>query len=142
MRVEAYVNFGGRCQEAVEFYRKSLDAQVQMLMHFKDSPAPADPKMVPPGWENKVMHCSFRVGQSVINASDGESTEAPKFAGISLTLWVESKQEAERRFAALAEGGQVRMPLTQTFFSPSYGMLADRFGVNWMVITASDGASA
>ena len=134
MQVQPYLFFDGRCEEAVEFYRKAVGAKVEMMMRFKDSPEPQQPGMVPPGAENKVMHMQFRVGDTLILASDGRCTGHPTFQGMALTINVPSPAEAERVFAALSAGGQVQMPLTKTFFSPRFGMLADRFGVSWMVI--------
>lgn len=131
--VRPYLFFNGNCEQAVEFYCKALGAEVEMMMRYKDSPEPPRPGMVPPGFENKVMHCSFRIGRTTLMASDGCSQEKPSFEGFSLSLTVASEAEADRAFAALAEGGQVRMPLTKTFWSPRFGMLADRFGVAWMV---------
>jgi PhnB protein len=136
MQVQPYVFFDGRCEEAIEFYRKALGAEVAMLMRFKDNPEPPKPGMVPPGAENKVMHARLRIGDSTILASDGRCTGRPNFQGFSLSLSVANEAEAERRFAALAEGGQVQMPLAKTFFSPRFGMVADRFGVAWMVYVA------
>jgi PhnB protein len=133
MQVQPYLFFNGRCEEALEFYRRALGAEVVMLMRFKDSP---EPGMAPPGSENKVMHANFRVGQSTVLASDGDCKGAAKFEGISLSLTASNAAEAERLFAALSDGGQVQMPLAQTFFSPRFGMVADRFGVSWMVYVA------
>jgi PhnB protein len=130
--VQPYLFFNGRCEEAIEFYRKALNAELQMLMRFKESPDPAPPGIVPPGWENKVMHASVRIGETVVMASDG-CEEAAGFKGFSLSLAVPTEAEADRAFAALANGGQVRMPLTKTFWSPRFGMLEDRFGVGWMI---------
>jgi len=135
--VEPYLFFEGRCEEAIEFYRRALGAEVGMLMRFKDSPEPPQPGSCPPGSENKVMHASFRIGQTTVNASDGRCAGKPSFQGFSLALRVPAEAEAERLFAALAEGGQVRMPLAKTFFSPRFGMVADRFGVLWMVLVAA-----
>lgn len=134
MQVQPYLYFNGRCEEALEFYRNTLGAEVQMLMRFKESPEPLQPGMVPPGGEDKVMHASFRVGESTIMASDGRCTGQPSFQGFALTLTVGSEDEADRAFAALSDGGQVRMPLTKTFFSPRFGMAADRFGVLWTIL--------
>lgn len=131
--IQPYLFFNGSCEQAVEFYRKALGAEVEMMMRFKESPEPPQPGMVPPGFENKIMHTSFRVGQTTVMASDGCSAEKPNFQGFSLSLSVPSVTEANRVFAALADGGQVRMPLTKTFWSPRFGMVADRFGVGWMV---------
>ena len=134
MQVQPYLNFNGRCEEALAFYGKALGAKIEMLMHFKDSP---DPSMVSPGSENKVMHSRFRVGDAIVLASDGRCQGETNFQGISLTLSVPDEVEAEQRFGALSDGGQVQMPLTKTFFSPRFGMVADRFGVTWMVLVES-----
>jgi PhnB protein len=131
MQVQPYLNFDGRCEEALDFYRRALGAEVTMMMRFKESP---DPGMISPGSEEKVMHSSFRVGDATVNASDGQCRGHTNFQGISLALMVADAAEAEKRFGALAEGGQVQMPLTETFFSPRFGMVADRFGVSWMVM--------
>ena len=133
MRVEPYLFFNGRCEEAVEFYKKALGAKVAMLMRFKDSPEPHAPGMLPPGSENKVMHVSFRVGDTTVMASDGFCKGQTDFQGLSLSLTVSNEAEADRVFAALADGGHVQMPLNKTFWSPRFGMVTDRFGLGWMV---------
>jgi PhnB protein len=137
MQVQPYLFFNSRCEEAVEFYRSALGAKVEMLMRYKDSPDPPPPGMVPPGSENKVMHVSLRIGDSTVMASDGSCSGQPRFEGFSLSISVADRAEAERRFNALADGGQVQMPLTKTFWSPCFGMVADRFGVGWMVSVAA-----
>jgi PhnB protein len=134
MKVQSYLNFDGRCEEAIEFYRKTLGAEVTMLMRFKDSPEPCAPGMVPPGAESKIMHSSFRIGDTEVMASDAGCGGKANFQGISLALTVADDAEAKRRFAALTDGGQVQMPLTKTFFSSSFGVVADRFGVSWMIV--------
>jgi len=136
MLVQPYLFLDGRCEEAIEFYRKALGAEVEMLMRFKDCPEPAQPGMVPPGSENKVMHSCLRIGDTRVMASDGHCLGKPNFQGFSLSLTVANAAEADRVFAALGSGGQVQMPLNKTFFSPRFGMVADRFGVSWMVIVA------
>ena len=136
MQVQPYLFFDGRCEEAIEFYRRALGAEVTTLMRFKDSPQPHAPGMVPPGAENKVMHASFRLGDTTVMASDGRCEGGPSFQGFSLSLTLPNAAEAERHFASLADGGQVQMPLTETFFSPRFGMVADRFGVSWMIHVA------
>ncbi len=136
MQVQSYLFFDGRCEEALEFYRRTLGAEVSMLMRYKDSPEPAQPGMVPPGSENKVMHSSLRIGDTTVMASDGRCLGQPNFQGFSLSLTVPDDAEAKRLFAALSDGGQVQMPLAKTFFSSCFGMLADRFGVSWMIIVA------
>src|SRR5688500_11607771 len=130
--ITPYLFFGGRCEEALEFYRTALGAQVEMLMHHKDSPEQPPPGMLPPGFENKVMHASFRIGGTTLMASDG-CGEPPAFVGFSLSLSVATEAEADRAVAALADGGEVSMPLNKTFWSPRFGMLTDRFGLGWMV---------
>jgi PhnB protein len=131
--VQAYLFFNGTCEQAVEFYRKAIGAEVEMMMRFKDSPEPPPPGMVPPGYENKVMHASFRVGETMVMASDGCGEEASGFKGFSLSLSVSTEADADRVFNALADGGQVQMPLSKTFWSPRFGMLTDRFGLGWMI---------
>jgi PhnB protein len=137
MQVQVYLFFAGRCEEAVEFYKRSIGAQVEMLMRFKETPEPPQPGMIPPGSENKIMHTSFRVGDTTVMASDGRCEGGAQFAGFSLSLTVDNESEADRVFAALGEGGQVQMPLTKTFWSPRFGMLNDRFGVGWMISVAA-----
>jgi len=131
--IQPYLFFNGNCEEAVEFYRKALGAEVEMIMRFKDSPEAPPPGMVPPGWENKVMHSSLRVGQTTVMASDGCGPEKTGFNGFSLSLSVATEAEANRYFNALADGGKVTMPLNKTFWSPCFGMLEDKFGIGWMV---------
>jgi PhnB protein len=131
MQVQPYLNFDGRCEEALEFYKSALGAKVTALMRCKDTP---DPGMIKPGLEDKVLHSSFRVGDSTVMASDGHCQGKPEFRGVSLTLIVPEEAEAKRIFAALSDGGEIRMELAKTFFSPLFGMLADRFGVPWMII--------
>ena len=135
--VQAYLFFNGRCEEAIEFYKKALAAEVDMLLRFKESPEPHQPGMVPPGSENKVMHASFRVGATQIRASDGRCTGKTNFEGFALSLTVKTEAEADKAFKALADGGKIEMPLGKTFFSPRFGMVVDRFGVLWMVIVQS-----
>jgi PhnB protein len=130
MLIQPYLFFDGRCEEAIDFYRSALGAEVTMLMRFKDSPEPAQ---TPPGGENKVMHSSIRIGDSTVLASDGHCQGKPSFQGFSLSLTAANEAEAKRLFGALADGGQVQMPLAKTFFSPSFGMVADKFGVSWIV---------
>jgi PhnB protein len=134
MLVQSYLFFNGRCEEALEFYKSKLGAKVGMLMRFKDSPEPPPPGCLPAGSDNKVMHADFTIGDTMVMASDGMATGAPEFKGFSLSITCANEREADRVFAALGDGGQVQMPLAKTFFSPRFGMVADRFGVSWMVI--------
>ncbi len=136
MHVQAYLMFDGRCEEALEFYRTALGAEVEVLMRFRESPEPCPEGMIPPQSQDKVMHSSFRVGDSVLMASDGNCLGRPQFQGVCLSISVADEAEAHRKFAALSDGGQVQMPMGRTFFSPAFGMVADRFGVSWMVIVA------
>ena len=134
MLIQSYLFFDGRTEEAIEFYKKALGAKVEMVMRYKEAPEAPPPGMVPPGSENKVMHSSFRIGETVVMASDGNCAGKPAFNGFSLSITVANEGEADRVFAALGDGGQVQMPLAKTFFSPKFGMVADKFGVSWMVI--------
>jgi PhnB protein len=136
MQIQPYLFFDGRAEEAAEFYRTKLGAEITMLMRNKDSPDKPPPGMLPPNSENKVMHMALKIGDTTVLASDGSCAGKPVFQGFSLSLTVKDEAEAGRLFAALADGGQVRMPLGKTFFSPSFGMVADRFGVGWMVYVA------
>jgi PhnB protein len=136
MQLTPYLFFDGRCEEALEFYKKTLGAKVEMMMRFKESPDPIPPGMIPPGSENKIMHAAFKIGDTAVLASDGRAQGKPKFEGIVLSITAKNEAEADRLFAALGDGGKVQMPLGKTFFSPRFGMVADRFGVGWMVIVA------
>ena len=136
MQVQPYLFFDGRCEEAIEFYKSALGAKVEMLLRFKESPDRPPPGMVPPGSEDKVMHTCLRIGDTAVMASDGRCLGKPSFSGFSLSLTARDEPEADRLFAALADGGEVQMPLAKTFFSPRFGMVADRFGVSWMIVVA------
>lgn len=133
MQVQPYLDFNGRCEEAIEFYRRALGAEVTSVHRFKDSP---DPQMCSAATANKIMHANLRIGENTVLASDGHCNGQQNFQGFSLALNVANEAEGQRVFAALSDGGQVRMPLTKTFFSPGFGMVADQFGVNWMVHVA------
>jgi PhnB protein len=135
MLIQPYLFFDGRCEEALDFYKKSLGAEVELMLRFKDAPEqPTSEECATPGDPNKVMHTSFRIGDTVVMASDGHCAGQPEFKGFSLSLTVADKAAADRAFTALASGGQVQMPLGETFFSPAFGMVADRFGVCWMIM--------
>jgi PhnB protein len=131
MQIQPYLFFEGRCQEAIDFYRQVLGAEVGMVMHFKESPDPTD---APPGAADKILHAAVRIGETVLLMSDGMCKGSPSFQGFSLSLSPANDAEAERVFTALSEGGAVRMPLTKTFFASRFGMLTDRFGVPWMLM--------
>lgn len=137
MAVQPYLFFGGRTEEALEFYRVALDAKVDMVMRFDEAPEPPPPGALPPGFEKKVMHASFRIRGTTIMASDGDGNSSG-FSGFSLSLSVPDSQDAERVFAALCEGGSVIMPLGETFWSPCFGMVADKFDISWMVMVPAD----
>ncbi len=137
MRVEPYLMFSGRCEEAFEFYKQAVDAKPVMVMRFKESPEP--PAMpLPPDWSEKIMHCGFMVGQTLVMASDGMSADKVDYAGVSLSITADDEAQAHRMFDALKVGGSVFMPMSKTFWSPCFGMCTDRFGVNWMVGTDGD----
>jgi PhnB protein len=133
MDLQPYVFFDGRCEEAIEFYKRALGAQVEMLMRFKDSPEKEACPTEDPAMADKVMHASLRIGETMLLASDGHCRGKPNFQGFALSLTVQAEAEADRLFNALADGGQVQMPLAKTFWSPRFGMVSDRFGVWWMV---------
>ena len=141
MQVAPYLSFEGRCEEALNFYQQALGAQISMLMRSKDAPPSEAPAAadgcVPEGGipGDKILHATFTVGGSTLMATDGMNSGKADFKGISLSLTADSEAEAQRLFTALADGGQVQMPLSKTFFSPAFGMVADRFGVGWMVVT-------
>ncbi len=134
MQVQPYLFFEGRCEEALEFYKSALGAQVDMLMRYKDSPEPPKEGSLPDGSGNKVMHANLKIGETTVMASDGRCHGKPSFQGFSLSLNARDETDARRLFNALSPGGQVVMPLGKTFFSPAFGMTTDRFGVLWMVI--------
>ena len=131
--VEVYLFFNGNCEKAIEFYRSALGAEVEMMMRYKESPEKPPPGRLPPGFENKIMHSSFRVGSTRVMASDGCTEGKTDFQGFSLSVSVPNEAEANRVFTALSEGGKVTMPLAKTFWSPCFGMAEDRFGIGWMV---------
>lgn len=134
MQIQPYLFFDGRCEEALEFYKTSLGAKVESLMRFKESPEPMPPGSVPPGTGDKILHAHLRIGESVLLASDGHANGKPRFEGFGLALPMADVGQAKQVFAALSEGGTVKIPLAKTFFSPQFGMVADRFGVTWMVM--------
>ena|SRR5580658_8591050 len=131
MQVQPYLFFDGRAAEALDFYKQAIGASVKMLMRWKDSP---DQSMCTPANAEKIMHAQFEVGETTIMASDGRNSGAPKFDGFALSIAAKSEAEAEKLFGALSDGGEVTMPLGKTFFSPRFGMLADKFGVHWMIL--------
>lgn len=136
MQVQAYLSFAGRCEEALAFYKKSAGAEVTTLMRWSDSPDPA--MAAPPGYEQKIMHAAFKVGETSLMADDGMGAPGKaEFKGITLALSAASDAETKRLFDALSEGGSVQMPLAKTFWTSSFGMLSDKFGVPWMVMTES-----
>ena len=137
MALTPYLFFAGRCEEALDFYKKTLNAEVEMMMRFKEAPDQPPPGMLPPGSENKVMHACMRIGGAPVKASDGLARGEPKFQGFSLSVNAKDEADADCKFAALAEGGKVQMPLGKTFFARRFGMVADRFGVGWMIILES-----
>lgn len=131
--VQPYLSFGGRCQEALDFYGQAVGAKTLMSVLFKDSPEPPPPGVLPAGFENKVMHATFTIGDSTLHASDGCDV-GTTYSGFTLNYSVSTEAEADKAYAALVDGGQVKMPLTKTFWSPKFGMLTDRFGIDWMVM--------
>ena len=137
MKVQTYLFFEGRSEEALEYYRRTLAAQIGTVMRFRDNPDDPNHTMFPPGAADMIMHAEMTIGGTTIFLSDGRCSGNTAFGGMSLTLVVETTDEAESLFRALAEAGQVRMPIQKTFFSPAFGMVTDTFGLGWMIYTAS-----
>ncbi|HTT49388.1 MAG TPA: VOC family protein [Pseudolabrys sp.] len=131
MPIQPYIFFEGRCEEAIEFYKSALGAKVEMLMRYKQAP---DQSMISPGSAEKVMHATIKIGDATVLMSDGRNSGKANFQGFFLTLYAKDPPEADKLFNALLDGGEVRMPLDKTFFSPRFGMLADKFGLGWMII--------
>ncbi|MGZ6010179.1 MAG: VOC family protein [Rhizomicrobium sp.] len=131
MQVQPYLFFDGRCDEALAFYKKAIGAEVGMLMRWKDNP---DPAACNAANKDKVMHASVKIGEATVMASDGRCEGKPEFKGFALTISAKTAAEADKTFTALSDGGQVQMPMTKTFFSERFGMLADKFGVGWMIL--------
>jgi PhnB protein len=134
MQVQPYLFFDGRAEEAIDFYKSTLGAEVIMLMRFKESP---DPNACAPGTLEKVMHAALKIGDATVMASDGRCEGKPNFQGFALSIQAKDDAEAERMFAALGTGGQVQMPMTKTFFASKFGMVADKFGVGWMILAGA-----
>lgn len=139
MHIQAYLFFEGRCEEALEFYQSALGAEINMTMRFRENPDDPAGAMFPAGAGDKIMHASMRIGETTVMLSDGRCSGSPSFGGMSLSLMVPSEAEAERVFKALSRGGQIRMPLRRTFFSPAFGMTEDPFGVGWMIYVQESG---
>ena len=137
MKVEPYLFFNGRCEEAMAFYKEALGAEVLMQMRMNESPEPPQPGTLPPGFEQKIMHATLRIGETIVMMSDGNSNMQPSFQGFSLSIAAPDAVQAERLHNALSKGGKVHMPLGKTFWSPCFGMVADRFGVGWMITVAT-----
>jgi len=136
MQVQSYLFFDGRCEEAIDFYKTALGAKVEMMMRFKESPEPPKPDSGcgGPGNGDKIMHASLQIGDTMVMASDGQAGGKPIFQGFALAITAKNTAEADKMFNALADGGQVQLPMTKTFFSPRFGMVADKFGVGWMIM--------
>jgi len=137
MHVQPYLYFNGRCEDAVQFYRKAVGADGIELLRFSDAPEPPPPGAIPSGWERKIMHGIMRIGDTTIMVSDGQGKSVAGFQGFGLTITVDSEPGADRVFDGLVEGGAVVVPLGKTFFSPRFGMVTDKFGVLWLVLTRS-----
>ena len=131
MRVEPYVYVQGRCEEALAFYRGAIDADGTVVARFGDIPG----SQAGPGAEDKVAHAVLRIGDTVVLASDGQGAGTADFSGFSLSLTASDEAEAERLFAALSDGGSVQVPIAATPFASRLGLVADRFGVPWTVVS-------
>lgn len=138
MKIDPYLFFDGRCEEAIEFYKQALGAKPEFVMRYAESPEPPPPGMLPPGSAQKIMHASVHIGGALVMMSDGRCGGDTAFKGFSLSLDCPDADQAREAFAALADGGQVTMPLAKTFWAPLFGMVTDRFGVGWMVGVSAD----
>ncbi|MEO8203603.1 MAG: VOC family protein [Betaproteobacteria bacterium] len=136
MLVQPYVFFEGRCEEALDFYAKAIDAKLEMKMKYSESPGGSGsrPSGLPAGSDDKIMHAAFKVGDSLVMASDGMCSGQAGFKGVALTISMDDQASVRRMFEALAQGGQVHMPLEKTFYSPLFGVVADKFGLSWMLM--------
>jgi PhnB protein len=134
MKIEPYLFFNGHCEEAIDFYKQALGAEVAMLMRISESPQAHPAGLLPPGSGNKIMHASLQIGDTSVMMSDGMCTGQLNFKGITLSLGVSDAAQAQRFFSALSQGGSINMPLDKTFYASQFGMVTDRFGVPWMVI--------
>jgi PhnB protein len=132
MKIEPYLYLNGQAEEALAFYERALGARVEMKMRFRESPDPVPESRLPAGFENKIMHASFLIGDARVMLSDGGCLTGQAIGGFSLALQYRSEAEARRAFEALAEGGRIDMPIGPTFWSPCFGMVTDRFGIQWM----------
>lgn len=130
MKIEPYLMFNGRCEEAISFYQTVLGAEVAFLMRFDEAP---DKECCPPGAEKKVMHATIMVAGNALMMSDGCCDDKPAFQGISLSISVDDIEQGRTLFEQLSEGGLIEMPYAATFWSPGFGVVRDRFGVSWMV---------
>ena len=129
MKLQTYVNFDGRCAEAFRFYEKHLGGQIGMMMTHGQAP---DQSRVDPARKDAVLHGRISLGDTELMGADIPSAQPMRSAYLS--LGVDSDAEAERIFATLSDGGQVFIPMAETFFATRFGQLRDRFGVNWMII--------
>lgn len=137
MDVQTTLNFYGCTEEAVKFYCMAIEAKTLFMMRFRDRP---DYPQLKPGMEEKIFHATFRIGSTVVMASDCGCEKAPTgptFAGFSFALRVETQEKAERFFTALSNGGQIQIPLQKTFFAERYGIVVDRFGISWKIMVES-----
>lgn len=137
MKIEPYLHFNGRAEEAFGFYERALGAKVDMKMRFSESPDPHPDGRLPAGFENKIMHASLLIGDARVMLSDGGALTGKSLGGFSLSLQYDSESDARHAFEALADGGRIDMPIGPTFWSPCFGMVTDRFGVHWMVTVDS-----
>lgn len=137
MAIEPYLFFNGRCEEALRFYEHAFEAKIETVARFRQSPAPPPEELLPEGWLDKVMHASFLIGDARVMISDGNTDEPAQFRGFALNVNFASEDEARRAFERLSDGGRVDMPIGPTFYAACFGMVTDRFGVQWMVMAPS-----
>ena len=141
MQLTPYLFFDGKCAEAIDFYKSAIGADIVFMMQYKDAPEPLPEGMNSPELQDCVMHASFKIGDSEVMASDAPPGNHKGHNGFSLSITVADENEAKKTFAAMSDGGKVQMPLGPTFFSPCFGTLVDKFGVEWMVYVEGNPAN-
>ena len=131
MKLYTYVNYGGNCRQAFEFYAEHLGGKITLLTTHGEIP---DPSQVPPEWRNAVLHARIELGDTVVMGADIPPDRFQPMRSVYLTLMLDSVEETERVYALLTEGGQIFMKMEQTFFARRFAMLRDRFGTSWMLL--------
>ena len=131
MKLNPYLNYGGNCKEAFEFYAKNMGGKINAMLTFADQP---NPENAPPDWKNKIMYASMSIGETEIMGSDAPVDRFQPMRSVYLALRVDNTPEAERLYKLLTDGGEIFMPMEETFFAHRFAMLRDKFGTSWMIL--------